>query len=43
MKARIIELGDQPSAMSVAEAEKYVKADVERWRKVIREADIKAD
>jgi tripartite-type tricarboxylate transporter receptor subunit TctC len=43
MKARILELGYQPSTMSVSEAEKYVKADVERWRKVIREADIKAD
>lgn len=43
MKARITELGYQTSGMSVGDAEKYLKADIERWRKVIREANIKAD
>jgi len=43
MKARITELGYQTSAMSVGDAAKYLNADIERWRKVIREANIKAD
>ncbi|MGZ5032133.1 MAG: tripartite tricarboxylate transporter substrate binding protein [Usitatibacter sp.] len=43
MKARIIELGFQPAPMSVGDAEKFVRADVERWAKVIREANIKPD
>ena len=43
MKSRLIEYGYQPSPMSVGDAERYLKADIERWRKVIREANIKAD
>jgi tripartite-type tricarboxylate transporter receptor subunit TctC len=43
VKARIIEQGFQPAPMSVSDAEKFVRADVERWAKVIREANIKAD
>jgi tripartite-type tricarboxylate transporter receptor subunit TctC len=43
MKARIVELGYQTSAMSVGDADKYIKADIERWGKVIREANIKAE
>ena len=43
MKARIIELGFQPVAMSVSDTESFVRADVERWAKVIRDAGIKAD
>jgi tripartite-type tricarboxylate transporter receptor subunit TctC len=43
MKARIIEQGFQPVAMSVSDTENFVKADVERWAKVIRDASIKAD
>jgi tripartite-type tricarboxylate transporter receptor subunit TctC len=43
MKARITELGYQTSAMSVGDSAKYLKTDIERWRKVIREANIKAD
>ena len=43
MKARIIELGFQPVAMSVSDTENFVRADVERWAKVIRDAGIKAD
>jgi tripartite-type tricarboxylate transporter receptor subunit TctC len=43
MRERIIELGYEPAAMSVAEAERFIKAEVERWAKVIRTANIKAD
>lgn len=43
MKARIIKQGFQPAAMSVSDMENFVKADVERWARVIREANIKAD
>ena len=43
MKSRIVEQGFTPIALSVGEAEKFVAADVERWGKVIRESNIKAD
>ena len=43
MRARIIELGFQPVAMGVGDTENFIRADVERWAKVIREANIKAD
>ena len=43
MRARIIELGFQPVAMSVGDTENFIRTDVERWAKVIREANIKAD
>jgi tripartite-type tricarboxylate transporter receptor subunit TctC len=43
MRARIIEQGFQPVVMSVSDTENFVKADVERWAKVIRDAGIKAD
>jgi len=43
MRTRIIEQGFQPVAMSVTDTENFVKADVERWAKVIRDAGIKAD
>jgi len=43
MKARIVEQGFTPIAMNVADTEKFVAADVERWGKVIRDANIKAD
>jgi tripartite-type tricarboxylate transporter receptor subunit TctC len=43
MRARIIEQGFQPGTLSVSDTEKFVKADVERWTKVIREAHITAD
>jgi tripartite-type tricarboxylate transporter receptor subunit TctC len=43
MRARIIEQGFQPVAMSVTDTENFVRADVERWAKVIRDAGIKAD
>ena len=43
MRTRIIELGFQPVAMSVGDTENFIRTDVERWAKVIREANIKAD
>jgi tripartite-type tricarboxylate transporter receptor subunit TctC len=43
MRARIIDLGFQPVAMSVGDTENFIRTDVERWAKVIREANIKAD
>ena len=43
MKAQIVELGFQPVAMTVSETENFIRADVERWAKVIRDAGIKAD
>jgi tripartite-type tricarboxylate transporter receptor subunit TctC len=43
MRDRIIELGYEPAAMSVAETQRFIKTDVERWAKVIRAANIKAD
>ena len=43
MKARIIEQGFQPAPMSAGETQKFVRADVERWAKVIRDANIRAD
>jgi tripartite-type tricarboxylate transporter receptor subunit TctC len=43
MKSRIIEQGFQPIALSMSETESFVKVDVERWAKVIRDANIKAD
>jgi tripartite-type tricarboxylate transporter receptor subunit TctC len=43
MRARIIELGFQPVAMSVSDTENLIRVDVERWAKVIRDTGIKAD
>jgi tripartite-type tricarboxylate transporter receptor subunit TctC len=43
MRERIIELGYEPAAMGVAEAERFIKSDIERWAKVIRTASITAD
>ena len=40
---RLKEQGFQPVTMSVTDTENFVKADVERWAKVIRDAGIKAD
>ena len=42
-KSRMLELGFQPAAMSESESEKFFNVDVDRWAKVIREANIKAD
>jgi tripartite-type tricarboxylate transporter receptor subunit TctC len=43
MRARMIEQGFQPVATSVSDTENFIRADVERWAKVIRDAGIKAD
>jgi len=43
MKSRLQDQGFLPVAMSIAEAEKFVGADVERWAKVIREGNIKSE
>ena len=43
MKARIVEQGFMPVTMGVGETEKFVSADVERWRKIIRDGNIKAE
>ena len=43
MKSRLQDQGFLPVAMSIAEAEKFIGADVERWAKVIREGNIKSE
>ena len=43
MKARIVEQGFMPVTMSAGETEKFVNADVERWGKIIRDGNIKAE
>jgi len=43
VRSRIIELGYVPGAGSAEDAQKFITADVERWARVTREANIKAD
>lgn len=43
MKAKIAEQGFVPVTMNVSDTEKFVASDVERWGKVIRDANIKVD
>jgi tripartite-type tricarboxylate transporter receptor subunit TctC len=43
MKSRIVDQGFIPVTMGVSETEKFVSADVERWGKIIRDGNIKAD
>jgi len=43
MKARLVELGVVPMPMTPAEFEKFIADEVEKWSKVIRAADIKAE
>jgi len=43
MKSRIVDQGFIPVTMGVSETEKFVGADVERWGKIIRDGNIKAD
>ena len=43
MKAKITEQGFVPVTMGVADTEKFVNADVERWRKVISDGNIKPE
>ena len=43
MKSKIAEQGFVPVTMNVSDTEKFVAADVERWGKIIRDANIKVD
>ncbi len=43
LRRRIVEQGFEPASLSVSEAEKFVSADVARWSKVVREANIRAE
>lgn len=43
MKSRIVEQGFIPVTMDVGDTEKFVKADIERWGKIIRDGNIKAE
>jgi tripartite-type tricarboxylate transporter receptor subunit TctC len=43
MKARLADLGGTPLALSPAEFGKFIAEETEKWAKVIRAANIKAD
>lgn len=43
MKLKIADQGFVPVVMNVSETEKFVNGDVERWGKIIRDGNIKAD
>jgi len=43
MKSKIAEQGFVPVVMNLSETEKFVSGDVERWGKIIRDANIKVD
>jgi tripartite-type tricarboxylate transporter receptor subunit TctC len=43
MKSKIVEQGFMPVTMGIADTVKFVNADVERWGKIIREGNIKAE
>ena len=43
MKSKIADQGFVPVTMNVSDTEKFVATDVERWGKIIRDANIKAD
>ena len=43
LKARLADLGAEPMPMTRAEFEKFVAADTEKWGKVVRAANIKAE
>jgi len=43
MKSKLAEQGFVPVTMNVSETEKFVNADVERWGKIIRDGNIKAE
>ena len=43
MRSRIVEQGFMPITMDVGETEKFVSEDVERWRKIIRDGNIKVE
>ncbi len=43
MKARLVALGAEPLVMSAAQSPAFVIEEIEKWRKVIRKAGIKAE
>ena len=43
MKSKIVEQGFIPVSMGVGDTEKFVKADIERWGKIIRDGNIKSE
>jgi tripartite-type tricarboxylate transporter receptor subunit TctC len=43
LKARLAELGAQPISMSLAEFEKFIADETERWGNVVRLAALKAE
>ena len=43
MKSRIVEQGFMPVTMGVGDTEKFVRGDVERWGKIIRDGNIKSE
>jgi tripartite-type tricarboxylate transporter receptor subunit TctC len=43
MKSKLAEQGFMPVTMNVSDTEKFVAGDVERWGKIIRDANIKVD
>jgi len=43
VKSKIVEQGFMPVTMGVGDTEKFVNADVERWGKIIRDGNIKAE
>ena len=43
MKARLADLGGVPMPMSPAEFDKLIADETEKWGKVVRAANIKAD
>jgi hypothetical protein len=43
MKQRIAELGDTPLSLSVADFTRLIADETEKWSKVIRAANVKAD
>jgi hypothetical protein len=43
MKARLLDLGGTPMPMTPADFGRFIADEVEKWGKVIRAANIKAD
>jgi len=43
VRARFANLAGQPSEMKLSEVEPFVKAEIERWAKVVKEAGVKPD
>lgn len=43
MKSRVVEMGNLTVTLSVSETTAFIETDIERWRKVIRDANIKPE